>query len=918
MSFEHESEAMLEEKLIKHLQILGYEKVSLKNIDDVKNNFRKQINIHNSEELNGKDLSDKEFERLYNMITGKGVFASAKILREKQCIERDDGKKIYIELFNKRQWCKNTYQVSNQITIITGESETRYDVTLFINGIPVTQIELKARGKELKEAVNQIERYRRTSYKELYKFIQIYVVSNGVNTKYFANTDSEINFGYTFYWTDENNNRVSNLNDFTTRFLEKCYMSKIIARYMVINETDKQLMVLRPYQIYAVEALVHQALETSNNGYIWHTTGSGKTLTSFKTSQILANEPSIKQVFFLVDRKDLDTQTYDEFNKFEPECVDFTNSTYRLVKNIEDSTKPLIITTIQKMANAINNPRYAELMDKYKDEKVVFIIDECHRSQFGDMHKVIEQHFNNAQYFGFTGTPRFSINKSLDGRTTADIVGKCLHKYLLKDAINDKNVLGFSVDYYKTIDSNLDNVLYDEEVEGINTEEAYAADERINNIVEGILAMHPLKTNDMQYTSIFATASIPQLVKYYDCFKTKNTNLKIAAIFTYGPNEEFEGKDELSFQSLERIMKDYNDMFDTNYSLSTFDAYFKDVSKRVKNAEIDILIVVNMFLTGFDSKTLNTLYVDKRLKHHDLIQAFSRTNRVHKTAKTQGNIVSFRTTKKDVDEAIRIFSDTSDPDEVLLKPYEYYKDKFIEIVKQLKEIAPTVESVDNIKSEEEQKKFVLTFRELTRILVKLKIFREFQFTDEEVKMSNQEYLDYKSKYLDIVIPTEGKKVVTILDDIDFELELMYTDKINVDYIMNLIRNIDMSNTAQKEKDIKDILKKLESVDNKDLRLKSDLIREFLNTIMPDLSENDSIEENYYNFLDEQRRKAIEDEAKKYGIDIDLLNDIVSEYEYSGVLDTGIIKEQIDKPLIEKVKITKSIKEFIINLIERFK
>lgn len=918
MSYEHESEAMLEERLIKHLQILGYEKVNLKNIDDVKNNFRKQINIHNSEELNGKDLSDKEFERLYNMITGKGVFASAKILREKQCIERDDGKKIYIELFNKRQWCKNTYQVSNQITSITGEAETRYDVTLFINGIPVTQIELKARGKELKEAVNQIERYRRTSYKELYKFIQLYVVSNGVNTKYFANTDSEINFGYTFYWTDENNVRVSNLNDFTTRFLEKCYMSKIIARYMVINETDKQLMVLRPYQIYAVEALVHQALETSNNGYIWHTTGSGKTLTSFKTSQILANEPSIKQVFFLVDRKDLDTQTYDEFNKFEPECVDFNNSTYRLVKNIEDSTKPLIITTIQKMANAINNPRYAELMDKYKDEKVVFIIDECHRSQFGDMHKVIEQHFNNAQYFGFTGTPRFSINKSLDGRTTADIFGKCLHKYLLKDAISDRNVLGFSVDYYKTIDSNLDNVLYDEEVEGIDTEEAYGADERINNIVEGILTMHPLKTNDMQYTSIFATASIPQLVKYYDCFKSKNTNLKIAAIFTYGPNEEYEGKDELSFQSLQRIMNDYNKTFDTNYSLATFDAYFKDISKKVKNAEIDILIVVNMFLTGFDSKTLNTLYVDKRLKHHDLIQAFSRTNRVHKTAKTQGNIVSFRTTKKAVDEAIRIFSDTSDPDEVLLKPYEFYKEKFVETVKQLKETAPTVDSVDNIQSEEEKKKFVLTFRELTRILVKLKIFREFKFTEDEVLISNQEYLDYKSKYLDTVIPKGDEKKVTILDDIDFELELMYTDKINVDYIMNLIKSIDMKDSVQKDKDIKDILKKLENADNKDLRLKSDLIREFLNSIMPKLNEEDSIEENYYNFLDEQRRQAIINEAKKYDIDIDLLNDIVSEYEYSGVLDTGLIKEKIDKPLIEKVKITKSIKEFIVNLIEKFK
>ena len=918
MGFEHESEAMLEEKLIKHLEVLGYERVTLRNLDDVKNNFRKQINLHNKEELGGKDLSDKEFDRLYNMITGKGVFASAKILREKQCIERDDGKKVYIELINKRKWCQNLYQVSNQITSITGETETRYDVTLFINGIPVTQIELKARGKELKEAVNQIERYRRTSYKELYKFIQIFIVSNGVNTKYFANTDGEINFGYTFYWTDEENNRISNLNDFTSRFLEKCYMSKIISRYMVINETDKQLMVLRPYQIYAVESLIHQATETNNNGYIWHTTGSGKTLTSFKASQILANEPSIKQVFFLVDRKDLDTQTFEEFNKFEPDCVDFTNSTYRLVKNIEDSTKPLIITTIQKMANAINNPRYSELMNKYKNEKVVFIIDECHRSQFGDMHKVIEQHFNNAQYFGFTGTPRFSENRSLDGRTTADIFGKCLHKYLLKDAINDRNVLGFSVDYYKTIDSNLDNVLYDEEVEGINTDEAYSADERINNIVEGILSMHPLKTNEMQYTSIFATASIPQLVKYYDCFKSKNSNLKITAIFTYGANEDYEGRDELSGQSLERIMKDYNEMFETNYSLATFDSYFKDVSKRVKNAEIDILIVVNMFLTGFDSKTLNTLYVDKRLKHHDLIQAFSRTNRVHKTAKTQGNIVSFRTSKKAVDEAIRIFSDTSDPDEVLLKPYEHYKEKFIETIQKLREIAPTYDSVDNIQSEEEKKKFVLIFRELTRILVKLKIFREFNFTDEEVLISNQEYLNYKSKYLDMVIPPDPKNKVTILDDIDFELELMYTDKINVDYIMNLIKSIDMTDKNQKEKDINEILKKLENADNKDLRLKSDLIKEFLKTIMPELQENDSIEENYYNFLDVQRRKTIEKEALKYGIDIDLLNDIISEYEYSGVLDTGLIKEKIDKPLIEKVKITKSIKEFIVNLIERFK
>ena len=444
MSKEYESEAMLEEKLIKHLELLGYTRINLKNLDDVKENFRKQVNKHNIDELKGKELSDREFDRLYTMITGKGVYASSKILREKQCLERDNGEKIYIELFNTRQWCKNIYQVSNQITSITGERETRYDVTLFINGLPLIQIELKARGKTLKEAVIQIERYRRTSYKELYKFIQIYVISNGVNTKYFANTDGEINYGYTFFWTDEENNRISNLSEFSMYFLEKCFVSKMIARYMVINETDKQLMVMRPYQVYAVEALVKQALETNNNGYIWHTTGSGKTLTSFKASQILANEPDIKQVFFLVDRKDLDTQTFDEFNKFEPGSVDFTNSTYKLVKNIQDSTKPLIITTIQKMANAINSPRYSELMEKYRDEKVVFIIDECHRSQFGDMHKAIKMHFNRAQYFGFTGTPRFPENKSQDGRTTADIFEKCLHKYLLKDAINDGNVLGFS------------------------------------------------------------------------------------------------------------------------------------------------------------------------------------------------------------------------------------------------------------------------------------------------------------------------------------------------------------------------------------------------------------------------------------------------------------------------------------------
>lgn len=365
-------------------------------------------------------------------------------------LEREDGNKVYIELFDTQNWCKNRFQVTTQTTVV-GRRVNRYDVTLLINGLPMVQIELKRRGLDFKEAFNQIKRYKKESInKGLYKYIQIFVVSNGVDTKYFANSDKDILFSHTFFWSDENNKRISNLKEFAETFLEKCFISKVIARYMITNETDKTLMVMRPYQIYAVESLVNRAFETNNNGYIWHTTGSGKTLTSFKASQILASDPNIKKVFFLVDRKDLDSQTISEFNKFEPDSVDITDKTSTLVNQIKDISKPLIVTTIQKMANAIKSEQYTKIMEKYKDDRVVFIIDEYHRSQFGDMHKAINKHFNNAQYFGFTGTPRFFENKSQEGRVTADLFEKCLHTYLIKDAINDGNVLGFSVEYIRT------------------------------------------------------------------------------------------------------------------------------------------------------------------------------------------------------------------------------------------------------------------------------------------------------------------------------------------------------------------------------------------------------------------------------------------------------------------------------------
>ena len=571
----YESEAKLELRMIEQLKKQGYEYVEINDVVALEKNFRNQINKHNKVELKGKDLSDKEFEKLMIKISGKSIFQSAKELRQKQDIVRDDGTVVYVELFNTKEWCKNIFQITHQTTV-EGKYTNRYDVTILINGLPLVQIELKRRGIDMKEAFDQIKRYKNHSFTGLYRYIQLFIISNGIDTKYFANGDQELNYGFTFYWTDVNNDRITNLEQFCTFFLERCHVAKMIARYMIINETDKLLLVMRPYQVYAVENIVDRAINTNNNGYIWHTTGSGKTITSFKTSQILSLEPSINQVFFLVDRKDLDKQTLDEFNKFDPGCVDMTNETFKLVQQIKDSSKPLIITTIQKMANACSNPRYASVMEKYKDKKTIFIIDECHRSQFGDMHKQIANTFTNAQYFGFTGTPRFKENKSQDGRSTADIFEKCLHTYLIKDAIKDGNVLGFSVDYIKTINSNTKE--YDDEmVEGIDTDEVFLDDQRISLIAQHIIDHHNIKTRDRKYNALFAVSSIPILIKYYDKFKSLNHSLKIGTIFTYGANENLDKKQEHSRDTLERYIQDYNKMFGTNFTTHNFDSYFRDI-----------------------------------------------------------------------------------------------------------------------------------------------------------------------------------------------------------------------------------------------------------------------------------------------------------------------------------------------------
>jgi type I restriction enzyme, R subunit len=917
MAVLYQSEAQLEKNLLKQLHKQGYEPVQIDSYEALVANFRNQLNRFNEKKLDGKPLTDVEFNRLITKVDRKSVFESAKILRDKQLIEREDGTQIYLELFNKKDWCKNNFQVTTQTTV-EGKYVNRYDVTILINGLPLVQVELKRRGLDFKEAFNQIQRYRKHSYKGLYRYIQIFVVSNGVDTKYFSNSDGDILFGFTFFWSDKENNIITNLQDFTSSFLEKCHIAKMIARYMVLNETDKVLMVMRPYQVYAVEALVQRALETKNNGYIWHTTGSGKTLTSFKASQILANEPHIKKVFFLVDRQDLDSQTIAEFNKFQKGSVDTTDKTDVLVKQIQDTTNTFIVTTIQKMANAVKNTRYADIMSPYKDERVIFIIDECHRSQFGKMHNEIAKHFQNAQYFGFTGTPRFADNKSQDGRTTADLFEKNLHSYLIKDAIRDGNVLGFSVEYIRTFNSHLDDS--DEtRVTGINTEEVWNHNDRLNLIVDHILESHERRAKSKGYTAIFTVDSIPMLIKYYDIFKQKEHNLKIAGIYTYGANEDSEVNVEHSRDALERMIAHYNKIYKTDYSTQTWDNYFADVSRRVKSAQIDILLVVRMFLTGFDSKPLNTLYVDKFLKHHDLLQAYSRTNRVEKSTKPYGNVVNYRNLKKQTDDAIRLFSKTDSVDDVLMKSFDEYLKDFLKAEEKVREIAKDPTAVDLLEREKEQREFVLAFKELTKLLLKLQSFSDFEFDSEKLRIDSQTYEDYKSKYFKIVERTKrtGDDKVSILQDIDFELELMYTDRINVGYIMNLIRNLDLFDKEKMKKDIGFINDELDRASDPELRRKVDLIKGFLKKVVPDLTKDDSVDEAYNSYEEVVREQEIDHFAQDVGMNDGALRHLLATYEFSNLIEQPMIYDQLSGNFLRKKKMVDRVKDFIIEHTQRF-
>ena len=744
-----QSEQALENGLISTLQDMSYEYVQIKEETNLYSNFKKQLEKHNAKalaEIGRTSFTDKEFEKICIYLEGGTLFEKSKKLRDLFPMETEDGQhRFWVEFLNKNHWCQNEFQVSNQITV-EGRKTCRYDVTILVNGLPLVQIELKKRGVELKQAYNQVQRYQKTSFRGLFDYIQIFVISNGVNTRYFANNPN-CGYKFTFNWTLPNNEPINDLSQFAAHFFDKCTLGKMLSKYIVLHEGDKCLMVLRPYQYYAVEKILDRVQNTNKNGYIWHTTGAGKTLTSFKAAQLVAELDGIDKVLFVVDRHDLDTQTKSEYEAFEPGAVDGTDDTYELVKRL-NSDKKIILTTIQKLNTAIKKDFYNKRIQDLRDKKFVMIFDECHRSHFGECHRNIVNFFRNLQIFGFTGTPIFPENARQD-ITTYEVFGECLHKYMIKDAIADENVLGFLVEYYQgKLDAN------------------EQSDIRMKTIAEFIVNNFRKSTFDGEFNALFAVQSVPMLLKYYKIFKDLQPDIKIAAIFTYAPNasqddsktgmnQGFES-DSVQADELQAIMDDYNANFGTAFTTDNFGAYYDDINERMKKRKagmepIDLLLVVGMFLTGFDAKKLNTLYVDKNLEYHGLLQAFSRTNRILNEKKRFGKILCFRDLKEKVDESLKLFCD-GDPNVGVQRP------EFKQVKKELNELSeaflqkyPTMESVDALKSEYDKKKFLLAFRDIIKKHAEIQIYEDYSADDPGLILTEQEYNDYRSKYLDMTV-----------------------------------------------------------------------------------------------------------------------------------------------------------------------
>lgn len=971
----YQSESALEEAFIKMLGEQGYEYVTIHNSDALIANLRRQLEL-----LNNYQFTDKEWDSFFKSkiaSANEGIVEKTRKIQEDyvQNLTREDGTTMNIALIDKKNIHNNRLQVINQYEESTGTHDTRYDVTILVNGLPLVHVELKRRGVAIKEAFNQINRYQRDSFWAgcgLYEYVQIFVISNGTFTKYYSNTtrashikENDVtgrknskktsnSFEFTSYWADGNNKVIADLVDFTKTFFAKHTILNILTKYCVFT-SEELLLVMRPYQIVATERILNR-IEVSTNykktgtieagGYIWHTTGSGKTLTSFKTAQLATGLPYIDKVLFVVDRKDLDYQTIKEYDRFEKGAANSNKSTAVLQRQLEDNTSRIIVTTIQKLDVFITKNKTHPIYNKH----VVLVFDECHRSQFGQMHTNIIKHFKNYHIFGFTGTPIFAVNAGTGGnpelRTTEQAFGAKLHTYTIVDAINDGNVLPFRIDYINTIKQKDSDK--DKQVSAIDTEEALASQERISEVVKYILEHFDQKTMRNSYyslkgqrvngfNSMFAVSSIPVCKKYYLELKKQiveqHRELTIATIFSFAPNEadtadgiledesfDTDGLDQSSRDFLEMAISDYNKVFKTNFDTSSkgFQDYYKDLSDKVKKREVDLLIVVNMFLTGFDATTLNTLWVDKNLKMHGLIQAFSRTNRILNSVKTFGNIVCFRDLEEATNDAIALFGDKDANGIVLLKSYEdyyygYVDDKGREQKGYEERIAELLQKYplgQPIVGEQNKKDFIVLFGNILRLRNILSAFD--RFAGNEI-LSPIDFQDYTGTYHDVydeIKPKPGSKD-SIMDDVVFEMELVKQVEVNIDYILMLVAKYHDGNCEDKE-----ILVAIDKAIKSSLQLRSkkELIENFIATI----NTSTDVNTDWQRFVREQREADIQtliteeklkpEETRKFvenafrdgvlkttGTDIDRLMPPVSRFGGGGSRDK---KKQT---VIEKLK-----------------
>ena len=916
----YQSEQALENEFIRMLTEQGYDYLEIHDSESLIKNLRTQLEM-----VNDYKFTDSEWDRFFNdsiANNNDGIVEKTRKIQEDniQVLKRDDGTSKNITLIDKKCIHNNRLQVINQYVENSGNYDNRYDVTILVNGLPLVHIELKRRGVALKEAFNQINRYQRDSFwagSGLYEYIQIFVISNGTSTKYYSNTTRESHikeqtstrnkskktsnsFEFTSYWADSNNKVISDLVDFTRTFFAKHTILNILTKYCVFTSEDL-LLVMRPYQIVATERILNRIQVATNykkmgtieaGGYIWHTTGSGKTLTSFKTAQLASKLEYIDKVLFVVDRKDLDYQTMKEYDRFQKGAANGNRSTKVLQKQLEDTTSKIIVTTIQKLSEFVKRNKNHPVYQKH----LVLIFDECHRSQFGDMHKMIVQNFKNYHLFGFTGTPIFAKNAGRttnpDFCTTEQAFGEKLHTYTIVDAINDGNVLPFRIDYINTIKAK--EGMTDKEVEAINTEEALSSPERVSNVVSYIIEHFDQKTKrnsfyDLKgqrvngFNSMFAVASIPMAKKYYLEFKKqleeKQKDLTIATIYSYAQNEEdtsdgilddegFETDllDKSSREFLDFAIDEYNKKFKTNFSSegNGFQDYYKDLSDKVKHREIDLLIVVNMFLTGFDATTLNTLWVDKNLKQHGLIQAYSRTNRILNSVKTYGNIVCFRNLQEATNDAIALFGDKNATGIVLLKSYEdyYYGYEDDNGKKQIgyeERIAMLLQKYPlgvQIVGEKAEKDFIVSIGNILRLRNILSSFDKF--AGNEI-LSERDFQDYTGMYVDLYQKYKQKddgEKESIRDDIVFEMELVKQAEVNIDYILMLVAKYHQSNCEDKE-----ILGTIDKAIKSSLALRSK--KELIDGFISKINADTNVMDDWGKFVKEQKeidlKKIINDE-----------------------------------------------------------